>query len=196
MPKAQRISKLRVDELNSRQKALLDVMMSGKRGASAANGGPFGVWLHNPEFGMQVQRFGEYVRYETSLPPAVSELLILVCAVHWRAQYEWYIHAPIALANGVPAPLIEALRTGEALPEEFADECELIRFGQSVLRTGFIEDAEYGALSTAYNTGQIIEMAGVLGYYTLVAFTLNIFRVDAPDLAFRAIKVDPSTAPH
>ena len=111
-----RIPPLSADKLDPSQLALLDSMVSGKRGRSAANGGPFGVWLHSPAFGMEVQRFGEYVRYDTSLEPAISELLILCCATHWRAQYEWYVHAPIAASSGVPGEVIEALRTGSDIP--------------------------------------------------------------------------------
>lgn len=183
-PNEQRIAMLRPDELDARQQELLDAMMSGKRGASAANGGPFGVWLHNPDFGMQVQRFGEYIRYDTNLDAAVSELLILACAVHWRAQYEWFVHAPIARSSGVPAPLVEALRTGAALPEEYGPQCDLVRFAQSLLKTGFVSDEIFASLSKQYSAAQIIEMVGVLGYYSLVAMTLNLFQVAVPDRDF------------
>lgn len=179
-----RIQPLREDDLNPLQLALLDTMVSGKRGKSAANGGPFGVWLHSPAFGMQVQRFGEYIRYDTSLAPVVSELLILCCATHWRAQYEWYVHAPIAASSGVPEEVIEALRTSSDIPATFEAEAKLVRFARSALSPSPMTDAVYDSIADLLSQSEIIEAAGLIGYYSLVAITLNVFDVPVPDPHF------------
>jgi len=179
-----RIPPLNEGDLNPAQLALLDAMVSGKRGQSAANGGPFGVWLHSPAFGMQVQRFGEYIRYDTSLDPAVSELLILCCAAHWRAQYEWYVHAPIAASSGVPGEVIEALRTGRAIPSVFEAENLLVQFARSALSPSPMPQADYDAMAGILSKSEMIEAAGLIGYYSLVAITLNVFDVPVPDPHF------------
>lgn len=179
-----RIPPLSADKLDPSQLALLDSMVSGKRGRSAANGGPFGVWLHSPAFGMEVQRFGEYVRYDTGLEPAISELLILCCATHWRAQYEWYVHAPIAASSGVAGEVIEALRTGSDIPAIFQAEEKLIRFARCALSPSPMTDAVYDSIADLLSQSEIIEAAGLIGYYSLVAITLNVFDVPVPDPHF------------
>lgn len=179
-----RIPTLDEGDLNPAQLALLDAMVAGKRGKSAANGGPFGVWLHSPAFGMQVQRFGEYIRYDTSLDPAVSELLILCCAAHWRAQYEWYVHAPIAAASGVPEAVIEALRTGQDIPPSFEAETLLVQFARSALSPSPMPHAVYESMVGTLSKSEMIEAAGLIGYYSLVAITLNVFDVAVPDPHF------------
>jgi 4-carboxymuconolactone decarboxylase len=184
MREGARIPPLGEADLNPAQLALLEAMVSGKRGQSAANGGPFGVWLHSPAFGMQVQRFGEYIRYDTNLDPAVSELLILCCAAHWRAQYEWYVHAPIATSSGVPDEVIEALRTGNDIPPVFAAEKILVRFARDALSPSPMPNAVYESLAGILSQSQIIEAAGLIGYYSLVAITLNVFDVPVPDPHF------------
>lgn len=183
----QRIRMLAHHELDAEQQALLDAMTSGKRGTSA-NGGPFGVWLHNPRFGMPVQHFGAHVRYETSLPPAVSELLILACAAHWRAQYEWFVHAPIALEAGVPHPVVESIRLQKPIPPEYPEERRLVEFSRDLFETGRVGDDRFQVMHDRFSTAQIIEIAGVLGYYSLVAMTLNIFQVDVPDPDFLGVE--------
>ena len=71
--------------------------------------GPFVDLLASPELMTRVSSLGEYLRYRSALPPRLSEFAILVTAAHWQQQYEWDIHAPIALEAGVPQPVLDAL---------------------------------------------------------------------------------------
>ena len=71
------------------------------RGAVA---GPFGVWLHSPEFADRAQRLGALVRYETRLDSRLSELAILVTARAWDCQLEWTLHEPFATEAGQGEP--------------------------------------------------------------------------------------------
>ena len=63
--------------------------------------GPFIALLTSPELLTKVSALGEYLRYRSALPPRLSEFVILITAAHWRQQYEWDLHAPIALKAGV-----------------------------------------------------------------------------------------------
>src|SRR5690349_24188483 len=94
------------------QKTLLDSLRAGPRGQSLTPRGPFAAWMHAPEFGQLAQALGAHVRYKTALPPRLSEFAILCTASIWRAQYEWYAHAPIAEKVGVAPESIAALKEG------------------------------------------------------------------------------------
>ena len=87
--------------MNDSQRALLEAIRSGPRGKSVTPRGPFAVWLHAPEFGHLAQALGGHCRYKTALPPRLSEFAILCTARLWRAQYEWFAHAPMAEKAGV-----------------------------------------------------------------------------------------------
>jgi 4-carboxymuconolactone decarboxylase len=74
--------------------------------------GPFQILIRAPEVCRHLQRLGEYLRWSSSLPSALSELAICRTARHLRASYEWHAHSPLAVEAGVPAAAIEAVRTG------------------------------------------------------------------------------------
>lgn len=100
-------------EMTQAQREVHDEIVAGKRGRF---GGPFQLLIRAPEVCRHLSRLGEYLRWGSSLAPALSELAICLTARSIRANYEWHAHAPLAVEAGVPANAIEAIRTG-AKPE-------------------------------------------------------------------------------
>src|SRR5262252_10713296 len=80
------------EDLTQEQRDLMEAIRSGPRGR-VSQGGPFGVYLHAPDFGDLVQRLGAHSRYQTGIAPRLSAFAILCTARQWRAQYEWHAHA-------------------------------------------------------------------------------------------------------
>src|SRR5271166_6417490 len=109
-------------EMTPAQKEVHDEIVAGKRGRF---GGTFQLLIRAPEVCRHLSRLGEYLRWGSSLPPALSELAICLTARSIRANYEWYAHAPLAVEAGVPANAIEAIRTG-AKPELASSEQALV----------------------------------------------------------------------
>jgi hypothetical protein len=85
-------------------------------------GGPFQILIRAPEVCRHLQRLGEYLRWGSSLPPALSELAICLTARHLRVDLEWHAHAPLAVEAGVPAAAIGAIRTGATPSFAAADQ--------------------------------------------------------------------------
>ena len=109
---APRLSLIEEQRMNGAQRALMEAIRSGPRGKSISPRGPFAVWLHAPEFGQLAQALGGHCRYKTAVSPRLSEFAILCTARLWRAQYEWFAHAPIAERSGVKPKTIQDLRAG------------------------------------------------------------------------------------
>lgn len=174
-----RLPEFQPSELSEDQRALQAAMAGTPRG-STAQGGPFAIWLHNPRFGQRVQAFGAYVRYSTSLQPRHSELAILVCARHWMAQYEWWVHAPIALRIGIAPEAIEAIRTGAPPQFDEPSDAAVYRFCEELLSNRKVSDATYARAEAALGAQALIEVVGVVGYYGLVAMTLLAFESEPP----------------
>ena len=93
-------------EMTSAQKEVHDEIVAGRRGRF---GGPFQILIRAPEVCRHLQRLGEYLRWGSSLPPALSELAICLTARHLRVNLEWHAHAPLAIEAGVPTAAIEAI---------------------------------------------------------------------------------------
>ncbi|WP_198343744.1 carboxymuconolactone decarboxylase family protein [Pseudorhodoplanes sinuspersici] len=164
--------------MSDKQLALLaDIEMSRGKGAL---GGPFAVFLEAPDYGDLAQKLGAFCRYNTSIPPHLSEFIILVLGRIWRSQYEFWVHAPIAQRSGVKAATIDALRTGRA-PKLSKEQRAIYDFIAELHRTKRVSDKTYSRVHAMFGDAGMVEFVGILGYYTLVAMTLNVFRVPLPD---------------
>jgi len=172
-----------IDEshMNEAQKALLNSLRAGPRGASITPRGPFAVWMHAPEFGDLAQKVGAHCRYGTALPPRLSEFAILCTARLWRAQYEWFAHAPMAEKGGVKPTTIEDLRRGRAPKSAPKDERAIYDFIQELYKTRRVSDRTYKRVHSILGDAATVELVGILGYYVLISMTLNVFRMLPPE---------------
>jgi 4-carboxymuconolactone decarboxylase len=167
-------------KLNDAQRSLMDAIKSGPRGASVTPRGPFAVWLHAPEFGQVAQPVGGFCRYQTTLPARLSEFAILCTARLWRAQYEWFAHAPIAEKGGVKAKTIADIRAGRMPKSAPKDERAIYEFVQELYKKKRVSDRTYKKLHTIIGDKAIVELVGLLGYYVMISFTLNVFQMMPP----------------
>jgi 4-carboxymuconolactone decarboxylase len=174
-----RLPVLTEEMMNERQRHLLEAIKSGPRG-KFTYGGPFAVYLHAPEFGVLAQELGAFCRFKTKLPPRLSEIAILVTAQHWQAQYEWHAHAAIAERAGVTPETIADLRGGRVPKTAPADERALYDFITELYATRRVSDANYTRVNALLGDAATVELVGLLGYYALVAMTLNVFRMLPP----------------
>jgi len=158
------------------QQAVLDEILAGPRGNLD---GPFPGWIHSPEFAQHAQRLGAFCRYRTGLPLRLSELAILVTAARWHAQAEWFIHHPIARDAGVPDALADAIRTGRQPVFDDADDALIHAFATELYDTKRVSDATYARAVERFGVDVTVNLVGLLGYYALVAMTLNVFGMRA-----------------
>ncbi len=178
-----RVPILTEEQMNPTQRALMDALRSGPRGKAVTVRGPFAAWLHAPAFGDLAQRLGGYCRYKTSLPPRLSEFAILCTARLWKAQYEWYAHAPIAEKAGVLPKTIAALKAGRVPKNAPKDEQAIYEFVHELYKTKRVRDRTYAKLLAILKTEGVVELVGILGYYVMISMTLNVFRMLPPDSA-------------
>ena len=164
-------------QLDAAQRKVYDDIVAGPRGEVV---GPLGVWLRRPELADRAQRLGAYARYGTSLPPVLSELAILVVARTWGSEFEWLVHKPIALAAGVPADAVEAIRTGRAPRLEDPAQSAVYAFCAALLSEHRVDDVLYADAVEALGETGVVDLVGILGYYSLISMTINAFRVPPP----------------
>ncbi len=178
---APRLAVLEESNMNDTQRALMDAIRSGPRGKSIIPRGPFAVWLHAPEFGQLAQALGGHCRYKTALLPRLSEFAILCTARLWRAQYEWFAHAPPAAKAGVKPKTIEDLRAGRVPKSAPKDERAVYDFIQELYKKRRVSDRTYKRVNDILGDAATVELVGILGYYVMISMTLNIFRMLPPE---------------
>lgn len=164
--------------LTSAQRAVVDEVRHGRRGTVPAN---VVAWLPNPELARRAASLGELVRYETALPPRWSELAILVVARHWDCAYEWAVHVGEAHRAGLEPEIIEAVGRDVAAPALVGLDAVVHAFARELVTTGRVSDGRYDDALEALGEPVVVDLIALVGYYTLVAFTLNAREVPRPD---------------
>ena len=165
-------------QLDAAQRKVYDAIVAGPRGEVV---GPLGVWLRRPELADRAQRLGEYARYGTSLPPVLSELAILVVARTWGSEFEWLVHKPIALAVGVPPDVVEAIRSRRTPRLEDPAQSAVYAFCAALLGEHHVDDPVYADAVRTLGEEGVVDLVGILGYYSLISMTINAFRVPPPE---------------
>jgi 4-carboxymuconolactone decarboxylase len=160
-------------ELSPQQQSVFDAV-AAHRGSVPT---PFHILLESPELAAATQNLGAFCRYRTGFPPRLSELMVLVTAAHWQALYEIAVHEPEAKKAGIPDSVIDALKAGR-IPD-FADpEAQLVYdFASAFYARRDVPDAIFDAAVETFGRKRVVEMAVVLGYYSLLAILLTIYRV-------------------
>jgi len=166
------------DELDQAQQAVWDKVVSGPRGKVV---GPLRAAIHNADLARHWSALGESLRFGTSLGKRLSELAIIVTGRRWSAQVEWYVHARVAAENGVEPAVIEAIRDGQPPPFTQPDDALVYEYARLLLQEGNVPDDLHARATARFGVKGAVELTALIGYYSMVAMTLNAHDVPLPD---------------
>jgi 4-carboxymuconolactone decarboxylase len=170
---SQRFHELNRDALQPDQQRVFDAIASGPRRGVPA---PFHVLLHSAELADHAQRLGAMLRYRTGLPPQLSEIAILVTAKHWNADYEWHVHEREARAAGVAEEAIAAIAAGQR-PGLDGDAALVHDFAATFYAKNDVDDELFQRAVERFGERTVVELTSILGYYSMLAILLRVFRV-------------------
>ena len=156
------------------QRAAASEIAAGRRGELS---GPFVPALRSPELMRRLQRFGEYLRYDAALPPALREMVILLTARSHQQSYEWSVHEPIARREGLSSTIIAALAADRRPDDMTPDETLIFEFFVELQATHDVSDNTYTAAVDRFGEQGIIDLVGLVGYYGTLALLMNATRV-------------------
>ncbi len=143
--------------------------------------GPFAIYLHSPTFGELAQKLGGHLRYKTSVQPRLSEFAILCTAQHWKAQYEWFMHAPMAEKAGVKPETVRDIQAGRMPKKAPKDEQAIYAFVKELYAAKRVSTGAYNRVKKMLGEAGTVELVGILGYYAMVSMTLNTFQAPLPE---------------
>lgn len=187
-----RLPELDPAALTPPQRAVYERIASGPRGRVR---GPLLAWLHSPGFAAAVHPIGEYLRYESLLAGRLAELAILAVGRHWDADFEWYVHAPLAEKAGVAREVIDAIavRATPAFTRE--DERAVWQVVTTLLEQRRVPQVLFEDAERILGRPALVELSGLVGYYSLGAFTLHLFEVEPPPGAGPRLPLLPPATP-
>jgi 4-carboxymuconolactone decarboxylase len=170
-PWRERLPMPAADAMNAPQREAADALIAGPRKGIY---GPFLPLLRSPQLLKRVAHVGEYLRFDSVLDARVRELAICAVARHVTNQFEWLMHAPLAIKAGVAAATLDALRVGarpKALP---ADEEIALDFAAELLNTNGVSEPAYAAAESQFGEQGVVELTSLLGYFVLVCWLMNV----------------------
>ena len=152
-----------------------------KAARSADVSGPFVPLLRSPEVMNRARAMGDYLRFRSSLPPRLSEFVILLTARRWTQQYEWNAHQPLADKGGLGPAIVKAIADGRRPDAMAGDEDAVYTLWDEVQRNQSVSDETYARAVGAVGEQGVIDVLGITGYYTMLAMVMNTTRTPLPD---------------
>jgi 4-carboxymuconolactone decarboxylase len=140
--------------------------------------GPYTMFLYCPELAGRLAHAGTYIRFESKIDERSRNLAALTTAREFDCEYVWGAQAAAARRRGIPDSTIDAVRAKgtQGIPPE---DAQIVEFTQRIIREHRVDDATVDALRKRFGDLQLVELTSTIGYYSMVAMTLNTFQLEA-----------------
>ena len=108
----------------------------------------------------------------------LRELVILLVALLNRAPYEFVQHAPVALAEGVAQPKIDALARGEASPAFTLRERDVLAYAQAMTLQVQVPQPVFDAARAHFSDRELVELTATVAAYNMVSRFLEALQIE------------------
>jgi 4-carboxymuconolactone decarboxylase len=169
----ERFSELRLDQLTPEQQQMAVILKTPPRN-SELNSGPFNAYARSPGLGLLLLHVSDYVRFNSSLPPRLSEFAIMIAARQWSQPYEWRAHYPLAIKGGLDRQILVDLGAGKRPQIMKEDETALYDFCTELYRDKNVSDAAFKAALAKFGERGIMDLIGIIGYYDIASMALIV----------------------
>ena len=178
-----RYTEIPVDQMTAEQREGYRFLVDGPRGRLP---GPYKVWVHNPKLVHAATPLGQhFTPGQSSLTEREREIAVIVITSKWHSAYPTSAHEKRGKEVGLPGPAVEAMIAG--LPASFADLREQLVYELATTLAGgrLVSQGLYDRAVKALGHESITDMIVLMGYYTAVSLTMNLYAVPAgsPGLA-------------
>jgi 4-carboxymuconolactone decarboxylase len=174
------------EDMSEEQRQVAAEIAAGPRGKVE---GPYWPILRSPGFAGCIQNVGAYFRYDCKLDRKINEMAALMTARSWSQQFVWDVHILQALDAGLARETATALAEGRRPDNMGADEAALWDFLTELLANRGVSDATYERAVAMFEESGVIDIMGIVGYYTTLSMIMNVGRTDLLD--DRPLPLDP-----
>src|SRR5205823_7575098 len=133
-----------------------------------------------PDITLRAKAMGAYLRYKSVLPAKLRGFIILTTARQWTQNYDWAVHAPIALKAGLSPAIVKAVAEGRR-PTGMSEEEDIVyEFSTELHHNQSVSDPTYQRVVAKFGEQGVVDMISINGYYTFLAMVLNTERTALP----------------
>ncbi|KXS18432.1 hypothetical protein M427DRAFT_53817 [Gonapodya prolifera JEL478] len=184
----ERFPSLRDDQMTPEQIVARNGIVGGPRGGVV---GPFNCLLRSPVMCEVAQRVGAAVRFQSSLPAKLNEMVIIMTGRHWNAQFEFYAHRLLAEQAGLDPAIADAIAQNRRPDRMSPEETAVYEFVTELIKTTRVSDANYNRAKSLFGERGVVDIIVAMGYYSLVSFALNVDKYPLPPDAKPLVEVIP-----
>lgn len=159
------------------QQQAANEICAGPRGAVK---GPYNCILRSPGLTTPMQKLGEYIRFNCKLELRINEMAALITARHWTSQFEWQAHEKHARSSGLADAIITAIAEGRRPDSMAEDEAVAYDFVSELLARHGVCDATYARGIAQFGEESLMDLMGVVAYYSGLALIMNVARTRIP----------------
>lgn len=136
----------------------------------------YGILLHSLPIAAGWEALLTAIRQQTSLDPALRELIILRVAVLNGAPYEFEQHVPHARAAGLSDARIAACREASRAPFDPL-QALVLDYTDCITREIHVPDALFARVRAAFDPQGVVELTATIAAYNMVSRFLGALHV-------------------
>jgi 4-carboxymuconolactone decarboxylase len=140
-------------------------------------GGPWLALLHSPELAQRTMHLGSYVRFESTLDHKLIEFAALVSARELDCKHEWAAHVAHGQQAGIPMESIRAVHQKKGAESFSSEDAQIVSFVREMIHNHRVSEPTFQAIYARFGEQGMVELTATVGYYAMVACTLNTFDV-------------------
>ena len=137
--------------------------------------GPSGIRLHSPKLAELANALNQYQRYDSGINGRIRELAILVTAREMDSQFEWSVHEPVALKEGLQQEIIDVIKYRKSVTELPETEAVIIQFGREMFGQRKVNSETFGRALKIFGPKQLVDLVGLMASYSATAAELCAF---------------------
>ncbi|MBB5689123.1 carboxymuconolactone decarboxylase family protein [Roseomonas alkaliterrae] len=137
--------------------------------------------LHAPPIAQGWIALFDAVRWKSTLPGKIRELMMCRVAAINDAPYEWEAHAPLALQEGATQAQLDALRDWEASDAFDPTERAALAYCDAMTREVHVPEAIAQAVRDAFPPRQLVELTVTIAGYNCVSRVLEALDIKGSD---------------
>ena len=136
--------------------------------------GPFIPLLRSPDLMDRMQRVGEYLRFNNTIPTKLNEFAILITARHVTNQFG--MGGALSARDegrGGEGDARRARAQGAGPRPWRPDEALIHDFCTELLETHRVSDATYARAAAQFGEQGVVDLVGTVGYFVTVCLVMN-----------------------
>lgn len=142
--------------------------------------GPHKIWLANAKLSRTIVPVGSYYQKQSTLSKTEIEIVTILTNARWLSAYGTYEHEGIGeLLGHLPPETVQRMIGGQTV--SFADERQQVVYdlASALVAPRIVSAGLYQRAKKALGEAGIVDVAVLIGWFTMVSMTLNAFDVPA-----------------